>query len=259
MGTFLFNEIIFGPVQSRRLGTSLGINLLPLDSKLCNFNCLYCECGLSDDVRVEKGYIFSSQQIISELEKSLKSFQNSGKIIDTITFAGNGEPTLHPEFSSIIEDTVLLRNKWYPRTKIAVLSNATLIGRPDIREALKMVDYNILKLDSAFEETIRRINCPAQNFSIQKLFSDLKLFTDNLTIQTLFLRGNYNGFYFDNSSDSEVEELLKIYKELNPKLVMIYTIARETPIKSLEKIAVARLKEIAVHIENIGLPVQISA
>lgn len=259
MGTFLFNEIIFGPVQSRRLGTSLGINLLPLNSKLCNFNCLYCECGLSDDVRAEKGYVFDSQKIKSELEKSLKSFQNSGKTIDTITFAGNGEPTLHPEFSTIIEDTVSLRNLWYPHTKIAVLSNATLIGISEIQEALMKVDYNILKLDSAFEETIRRINCPSSNFSIHKLISDLKLFTENLTIQTLFLRGNQNGFYFDNSNDTEVEELVKVYDELRPKLVMIYTIARETPIKNLEKIDLKRLKEIATRVESLGLPVQISA
>jgi wyosine [tRNA(Phe)-imidazoG37] synthetase (radical SAM superfamily) len=259
MGTFLFNEIIFGPVQSRRLGVSLGINLLPLNSKLCNFNCLYCECGLNEDVRAEKGYLFSQQQINSELEKTLKSFRNEGKPIDTITFAGNGEPTLHPEFERIIDDTISLRDNYFPQAKIAVLSNATLIGMTSIKKALMKVDHNILKLDSAFEETIRKVNCPAANFSLKKLIDELKQFTHNLTLQTLFLKGNYNGFYFDNSSNSEVDELLKLYVELKPKLIMIYTIARETPISSLEKIDLSRLKEVAEKIENLGLTAQISA
>lgn len=259
MGTFLFNEIIFGPVQSRRLGVSLGINLLPLNSKLCNFNCLYCECGLSNNFDTEKGNLFSALQISTELEKTLRSFHDNGKPIDTITFAGNGEPTLHPEFSNIIDDTLRLRDKWFPQAKIAVLSNASLIGRQSVQKALMKVDFNILKLDSAFEETIKIVNCPTGNFSIQKLVADLKLFTENLTIQTLFLRGNYNGYNFDNSSKQEVDALLALYKELQPKLVMIYTFARETPVNSLEKIGQARLEEIAAQIKNLGLPVQISS
>lgn len=259
MSTFLFNKIIFGPVQSRRLGVSLGINLLPLNSKLCNFNCLYCECGLNDDVRTEKGFFYSCLEIIKELENTLGSFRNEGKVIDTITFAGNGEPTLHPEFSEIIDKTILFRDSLFPNAKIAVLSNATLIGRPSIHEALLKVDYNILKLDSANEETIKRINCPTGNFSLDKLINELKSFRDNLTIQTLFLRGNYNGFYFDNSSKEEIEGLLKLYNEIQPKLVMIYTIARETPINSLEKIELPKLNKIASQIEALGLPVQISA
>jgi len=259
MGTFLFNEIIFGPVQSRRLGISLGINLLPLNSKLCNFNCLYCECGLSNDFDTEKGNLFSAVQIITELEKTLRSFHDNGKPIDTITFAGNGEPTLHPEFSIIIDDTISLRDKWFPQAKIAVLSNATLIGKQSVQKALMKVDFNILKLDSAFEETIKIVNCPVGNFSIRKLVADLKLFTENLTIQTLFLRGNYNGSCFDNSSEHEVDGLLALYKELQPKLVMIYTFARETPVNSLEKIGQARLEEIAAKIKKLGLQVQISS
>jgi wyosine [tRNA(Phe)-imidazoG37] synthetase (radical SAM superfamily) len=259
MSTFLFNEIIFGPVKSRRLGNSLGINLLPLNSKLCNFNCLYCECGLNEDIRNERGQLFTGKQIIYELEKTLKSFINNGKSIDTITFAGNGEPTLHPEFPTIIDSTIDLRNKLYPQAKIAVLSNATLIGRPLIHEALLKTDLNILKLDSAIEDTIKRINCPNGNFSLNKLVTELKSFRENLTIQTLFLRGNYNGFYFDNTSEEELNELLKIYKELQPKLIMIYTIARDTPIESLQKIDTNQLNSIAGLIKKLGLPVQISS
>jgi wyosine [tRNA(Phe)-imidazoG37] synthetase (radical SAM superfamily) len=258
MPTFLFNEIIFGPVQSRRLGISLGINLLPLKSKLCNFNCIYCECGFNEKQVDDDRQILPAKLILGELEKTLKMFLSSGKKIDTITFAGNGEPTLHPEFADIIDDTIILRNKYFPKTGIAVLSNATLIGKPNIKLALLKVDHNILKIDSAFEKTIRGINCPAVNFSLDSLINDLKFFNQNLTLQTLFLKGNFNGFHFDNSSEAEVAGLLEIYSQLKPKLVMIYTISRETPVSSLEKVNLEKLNEIADSIEKLGIPVQVS-
>jgi wyosine [tRNA(Phe)-imidazoG37] synthetase (radical SAM superfamily) len=259
MATFLFNEIIFGPVQSRRLGESLGINLLPLNTKVCNFNCIYCECGFTERIRADDPHILPHEKIKEELEKTLISLLKTGKNIDTITFAGNGEPTLHPEFIEIIDDTILLRNKFFPKAGIAVLSNATLIGRQDIKQALQKIEFNILKIDSSFEETIKGINCPIGNFSLKNLISDLQNFNKNLTLQTLFLKGNYNGFYFDNSSEMEVEGLLNIYYKLNPKLVMIYTIARDTPVNTLEKISLHRLNEIAARIEKLGIPVQVSA
>jgi wyosine [tRNA(Phe)-imidazoG37] synthetase (radical SAM superfamily) len=258
MATFLFNEIIFGPVQSRRLGMSLGINLLPLKNKLCNFNCIYCECGFTDKIKDNDQQILSHKTILGALEKTLRSFLDSGKLIDTITFAGNGEPTLHPEFSEIIDDTISLRDLLFPNAGIAVLSNATLIGRQDIRESLQKIEYNILKIDSSFEETIKGINCPSGNFSLEKLIKDLLFFDKNLTLQTLFLKGTYNGFYFDNSSEREVEGLLNIYRELNPKLVMIYTIARDTPVNTVEKIDLGRLNKIASRVEELGIPVQVS-
>jgi wyosine [tRNA(Phe)-imidazoG37] synthetase (radical SAM superfamily) len=258
MATFLFNEIIFGPVKSRRLGVSLGINLLPLKNKLCNFNCIYCECGFTEKLRTEEQQTFSRKIIIEALKNTLGSYLDSGKTIDTITFAGNGEPTLHPEFKEIIEDTIILRDRLFPDTRIAVLSNATLIGRQDIKEALKQIDFNILKIDSSFEETIKGINCPAGNFSLEKLIKEFQSFDKNLTIQTLFLKGNFNGFYFDNSSEREVNGLINIYRRLNPKLIMIYTIARDTPVNSVEKVDMSRLNEIASKIEELGIPVQIS-
>jgi wyosine [tRNA(Phe)-imidazoG37] synthetase (radical SAM superfamily) len=257
MATFLFNEIIFGPVQSRRLGISLGINLLPLNNKLCNFNCIYCECGFTEKVGDNDQSIFPDEIIIEELKKTLYSFLDSGKRIDTITFAGNGEPTLHPNFAKIIDGTISLRDSLFPKAAIAVLSNASLIGRQDVKVALQKVDHNILKIDSSYEETIKGINCPSGNFSFGKLIPDYKFF-NNLTLQTLFLKGNFNGFYFDNSSELEVEGLLNIYRELNPKLVMVYTIARDTPVNTLEKIELSRLKEIASRIEGLGIPVQVS-
>ncbi len=258
MATFLFNDIIFGPVKSRRLGNSLGINLLPVDRKLCNYNCLYCECGFTEKLLENDHRMPTSQEIHSKLKHILSNYINSDTIIDTITFAGNGEPTLHPSFEDIIEDTLILRNELSPRSKIAVLSNASLIGLKEIKRALLKVDYNILKLDSANEETIRKINCPSGNFSIEKLTAELKDLEKNLTIQTLFIRGNYNGFYFDNTTEEEISGWLNILEKLQPKLVMIYTIDRDTPIKSLQKISLTELKEIAEKVEKLGIPVSVS-
>jgi len=259
MGTFLFNEIVFGPVKSRRLGVSLGINLLPLDSKLCNFSCIYCECGFTEKIlENESQKMPSAEDVHTKLENTLRAYKSSHKKIDTITFAGNGEPTLNPSFAEIVEDTVKLRNELMPETKIAVLSNASLIFRKDVKNALLKVDYNILKLDSSDEETIKKINCPAGNFSLSKLIEGLFDFKENLTIQTLFIKGNFNGFYFDNTSESEIEGWLLILKKVLPKLVMVYTIDRDTPVHSLEKVSRQKLDEIAVRVEQLGIPVTVS-
>lgn len=260
MTTFLFDKIIFGPVNSRRLGNSLGINLLPVSKKVCNFNCLYCECGLTNIDSTEKDTSLPSRKEIQiKLEKTLKEYSESGEIIDSITFAGNGEPTLHPSFPQIIDDTIALRNIYYPNTKIAVLSNATLIARNDIHIALQKIDCNILKLDSANEETIRKINCPAENFSLKLLIEQLRTFKSNLTIQTLFVKGEYNGYAFDNSSDEELKAWLQIIKELNPEQVQVYTIARDTPISTIEKISEKKLNAIASEVKKLGIDVTISS
>jgi wyosine [tRNA(Phe)-imidazoG37] synthetase (radical SAM superfamily) len=258
MATFLFNEIVFGPVQSRRLGISLGINLLPLDCKLCNFNCLYCECGFTDKLSENDQRIPTREEVYLKLKKTLSGYKSDGKKLDTITFAGNGEPTLHPSFAYIIEDSIALRDELLPAVKIAILSNGSFIGRDDIKKALLKVDYNILKLDSSNEETIRKINCPTGNFSIDKLIENLTELKDNLTIQTLFIKGNYSGFYFDNTTDIEVDGWLQILEKLRPKLVMVYTIDRDTPVKSLEKTSFAKLNEIAGRVEQLGIPVIVS-
>jgi wyosine [tRNA(Phe)-imidazoG37] synthetase (radical SAM superfamily) len=259
MATFLFNEIIFGPIKSRRLGISLGINLLPLESKLCNFNCLYCECGFTNKIiENEDRRMPSISEVHTELEKTLLSYKKSQKKIDTITFAGNGEPTLHPFFSEIIDDTIQLRNNVMPETKIAVLSNASLIFRKDVRNSLMKVDFNILKLDSSNEETIKKINCPTGNFSLPRLIEGLTSFKDNLTIQTLFIKGDFNGFYFDNTTETELEGWLLLLNTIRPKLVMVYTIDRDTPVQNLEKIPRPKLEEIAGMVEKLGIPVTVS-
>jgi len=259
MATFLFNEIIFGPVTSRRLGNSLGVNLLPIAKKVCNFNCLYCECGLTEVISGKNASLPGRKEVQTKLEETLKAFHEKKKGTDTITFAGNGEPTLHPFFAQIIDDTIELREKYCPATKIAVLSNATGIGKKDIHKALQKIDYNILKLDSANEETIRKINCPAGDFSLELLLKQLHRFKNNLTIQTLFVKGSFKGYSFDNSSDEELEGWLHVIKDLNPELVMVYTIARDTPIRTIQKISEQKLNAIATKVRDLGIPVTISS
>ena len=193
MSTFLFDRIIFGPVKSRRLGVSLGINLLPASRKVCNFNCIYCECGWTFDKSKEKGSLPKREEIYKALEKKLSEMKAKNKPPDVITFAGNGEPTLHPDFPAIVDDCIDLRNKYFPDTRIAVLSNSTTITIPSVREALLKVDQNILKLDSGFDLTVRIHNQPRVNVKVTELIANLKQFNGQLIIQTLFLRGSYNG------------------------------------------------------------------
>ena len=258
MGTFLFDEFIFGPVKSRRLGRSLGINLLPRKSKWCNFNCLYCECGLTPDpFPKDIAAIPSRKEVRIALELALADFRTKNERIDSITFAGNGEPTLHPDFPGIVEDTVSLRDKLFSDAEIAVLSNATLVGNHNIRIALKKVDLNILKLDSAVEETIRKINCPKGKFSITELINNLKWFENNLIIQTLFLKGTYNGYSFDNTAPAEIAQWMAVLKILNPKQVMIYSLDRNTPVEELQKIDANKLEEIALGVRNMGISAQV--
>jgi len=259
MATFLFGEIIFGPVNSRRLGKSLGINLLPVSAKYCNFNCIYCECGLT-----RKGYgrlrkeMPAAGEIVTSLEKVLNDFRENNKIIDTITFAGNGEPTLHPEFPEIVDSTILLRNKLYPDAKIAVLSNATMISKVSVHQALSKVDYNILKLDSVNEDTVRMVNCPSGNFNLSRIIEELRNF-NNLTIQSLFFRGEYKGRIVDNTTNQEIDSLLETVVTLKPEHVMIYTISRDTPVKNLSNIGIDELERIAEKFRNRGLKVSVSS
>ena len=258
MSTFLFDKIIFGPVFSRRLGASLGINLLPNNSKICNFNCIYCECGWTPDEEETDKKMHSKEEVKKFLELKLSDMQNSYEGLDVITFAGNGEPTLHPDFPQIIDDTIELRNKYFPDAGIAVLSNATMLDKPKIVEALKKVDQNILKLDSSNIETIRLINQPRIKLMIDALIDQLKQFNNNLTIQTLFCKGERDRIKFDNSSDKEVEAWLKLIKKIKPKEVMIYTFARSTPKENLEKVDPEKLNEIGEKVEAFGIPVRIS-
>jgi wyosine [tRNA(Phe)-imidazoG37] synthetase (radical SAM superfamily) len=258
MPVFLFNEIIFGPVKSRRLGVSLGINLLPLDYKFCNFDCIYCECGRTFKDKFTGKKFHDRYEVKKRLEEVLIKMKNENQPPDVITFAGNGEPTTHPDFANIIDDTIEIRNKYFPNSRIAVLSNATLIQQKSIFDALNKIDDNILKLDSAFDETIKLLNNPPKNFSVNKLVSNLKKFKGNLKIQTMFLTGTYKEKPADNTSNTEIEAWIKLLKEIKPQQVMIYTIDRDTPSEGLKKVTPAKLYEIAEKVKNEGFDVHVS-
>jgi wyosine [tRNA(Phe)-imidazoG37] synthetase (radical SAM superfamily) len=258
MPTFLFDKIIFGPVISRRLGISLGINLLPLNSKICSFDCIYCECGRNPKTGNSYNKLPTREEVKEKLREKLIRMQPGNRLPDVITFAGNGEPTLHPGFPGIIEDTLALRDLYAPRARIAVLSNATMLHRTGIFNALLRVDDNIQKLDSAFEETIRIMDCPRGSFNLTKVVRQLTAFKGKVIIQTMFIKGNYKGIIIDNTSEPEVNEWISLLKTIQPSLVMIYTIARDTPVETIEKISYSQLEKIAARVAAEGLKVQIS-
>lgn len=259
MGTFLFDDIIFGPVRSRRLGASLGVNLLPANAKWCSFNCIYCECGWTQRRTFDVNGYPSQHEIRNALETRLIRMMERNEPLDVITFAGNGEPTLHPEFPGIIDDTILLRNKFFPNVDIAVLSNSTMIHLKEVRDALLKIEQNILKLDSAIEETFILLNQPDRDFNFQKMVETLKFFKGKFILQTMFVNGSFKGHLFNNTSENELNAWVKIVEELAPLRVMIYTIARDTAAKNVEKIPLEKLNEIAGLIAKRGIPVQISA
>ncbi len=258
MSPFLFRDIIFGPVRSRRLGISLGVNLLPNDYKFCNFNCIYCECGWTDSKNINKSKLHLRENVKLQLQEKLQLMQKNNEPLDVITFAGNGEPTLHPEFDKIIDDTIEIRDKYFSEARIAVLSNATTIHKEKVFNALLEIDDNILKLDSALEKTVKLLNNPIGPFSLDSIINNLKKFKGNFILQTMFVRGKYNDIVIDNTTKKEVEAWLSLLPELNPRLIMIYTIARDTPVAGLEKISVSELNKIAEKAINMGYKVQVS-
>jgi len=258
MATFLFDEIIFGPVNSRRLGVSLGVNLLPTNSKFCNFNCIYCECGWTPGKGQMKSDFHSVETVIEHLETFLKDYKANNKTIDTITFAGNGEPTLHPKFEEMIDRTILLRDLYYPEAAISVLSNATMLQSEKVVRALKKVDNKILKLDSAVEETAMQMNQPLGKYSVAKIEEQFGQFNHQFILQTMFLKGEYNQKSIDNTTDQEVEAYLELLERIRPEKVMIYTIARDTPAESLEKISAEKMNEIADKIRVLNIELEVS-
>lgn len=235
----------------------MGINLMPNDRKVCTYDCIYCECGWTDNKGHKSGF-HSRREVREGLEERLQQMKDREEELDTITFAGNGEPTMHPRFDLIIQDTLAIRNRIFPDARVAVLSNASLIHKPKIFNALKRVDLNILKLDSVFEETVKNLNQPGPHFDLKRQVEHLVAFNGALIIQTLFLRAWYNGQSIDNTTHAEVEAWLKALQKINPRQVMIYTVARDTPIDGVERIEYGDLRRIADRVEALGIPVQIS-
>lgn len=253
--TILFHSTIFGPIHSRRLGVSLGVNLMPYDGKICSFDCIYCEAGYNAQGSGKSG-LPTREQVRADLEKKLGDMHSAGENLDVITFSGNGEPTLHPDFAAIIEDTLSLRDRFYPEAKVSVLTNSTRIFDPVVAEALKRVDNNILKVDSAIEPTMRLIDVPAsKEFTVERLVEGLKQFSGTGVIQTMLLRGEHNGRRVDNTTPEEVEALIKAYKEIAPREVMLYSIDRSTPEERLYKVEKEELEGIAERVRAAGINV----
>lgn len=257
MTTFLFDDIIFGPVKSRRLGASLGINLLPRSGKFCNFNCIYCECGWSSG-SVLKNRLPTREEIRNRLEEKLIQIKLNGTPLDRITFAGNGEPTLHPGFPGIIADTIRIRDRIFPAVKIAVLSNASNLDKPEVFEALGKIEMNILKLDSTSEQTVKLINQPPPGYRVEQVIEGMMRFHGRFILQTLFLKGEFGGIPVNNSEEKEVKSWLEFVKKVSPEMVMIYTIARGTPLQTVHKTEPEILDNIAGEVRKLGIPVQVS-
>ncbi|MRR18821.1 radical SAM protein [bacterium] len=259
MSTFLFDSIVFGPVRSRRLGVSLGINLLPVSRKVCSFNCIYCECGWTSGTGGGSSALPSRLEVYEALRKKLSEMKEQGKAPDVITYAGNGEPTLHPDFAAIIDDSVTLRNEYFPQARISVLSNGSTLRRRSVREALKRVDMNILKLDSAIPSTVKRLNQPHREADLVKFEQYVKDFGGRFIIQTLFVRGECNGEAVDNTTPEETDAWLEVIGRLQPQSVMIYTIDRDTPLgKSLKKVPLAELEALAGRVMAVGISTSVS-
>lgn len=259
MSTFLFDSIVFGPVRSRRLGVSLGINLLPVDRKVCSFDCIYCECGWTSCGAGPSVKLPSRTEVHDALRKKLSGMREQGTGPDVITYAGNGEPTLHPDFNGIIDDSIILRDEFFPSAKISVLSNGSTLHRKAIRDALRKVDMNILKLDSAFPETVMKLNQPRGKYNPEALARNVRDFDGRFIIQSLFVRGTYRGVTIDNATAAEVDAWLAAIGKLRPQSVMIYTIERDTPLgNDLKKVPVSRLKAIAAQVNALGIPASVS-
>lgn len=247
-----FDDIVFGPIFSRRLGSSLGVNILPSKGKLCNFDCVYCECGWNKDGVAQR--IFPSlEQIVAAFEEKMSFLALEGTVVDSITFSGNGEPTMHPDFPQIIDAVLRCRDRYFPEAKVSVLSNAFLAGRASVAQALKRVDNPILKIDASSDELIRQINRPVGHYSLDETIRALKAFEGNFILQTMFLRSPD----FDTAESGALRKWMDIVRELRPREIMVYTIDRETPDKSLEKYTVEEMAAFVQPLIDEGFNIQI--
>lgn len=258
MSTILFSSPIFGPVHSRRLGVSLGVNLLPADGKLCSFDCIYCECGLNGQHRPELK-MPSREAVRNALRAKLEDMKREGVLPDAITFSGNGEPTSHPDFEEIIDDTLALRDEYAPKSKVSVLTNATHIIKDNVFRALLRVDNALLKLDTVDEAYIHLVDRPTSRYDLSKLIERMKAFKGRCIIQTMFMKGEWENRSVDNTGDEYVVPWLAVLKDIAPRLVTIYTLDRETPGKKLLKAPRERLEEIAARVNALGIPTTVSS
>ncbi len=255
--TIIYPSPIFGPVHSRRLGVSLGINLLPEDGKCCTFDCIYCECGFNKQ-HPAHAKMPKADEVVAALEAKLKDMKANGPTPDVLTFAGNGEPTSHPHFPEIIDATIRLRDEYFPQAKVSVLSNSTFIMRPAVFEALKKVDNNILKLDTVDTDYINLVDRPVGHFNLEEIVEKLKAFEGQCIIQTMFMKGEFKGQDVDNTGDRYVLPWMDTVERIAPSSVMIYTIDRETPAHHLKKATHEELDRIAQLLQMRGIQTSVS-
>lgn len=253
----IFPTNIVGPIHSRRLGISLGVNLLPKDGKLCSFDCLYCECGWNKDHR--GGRFPEAEIIMQQLESKLQQMKAGDEKLDVITFAGNGEPTLHPDFPVVIDRTIQLRDLYYPEAKVSVLSNATRMTNPGVHAALLKVDNNILKIDGAFDATIHQIDQPADShYSVRQIVEGMKSFSGQLIVQTMFVRGEHDGKIVDNTTPAEVAAWCDLMREIRPHQIMVYSLDRPTPAPNLMKVSREEMTQYVAPLVDEGFNVSIA-
>lgn len=260
----LREETVFGPIHSRRLGNSLGINLLPEKGKICNFDCIYCECGWNRDGRNDTK-LPSAEKVRHDLCNKLQDLYADNIPVDSITFSGDGEPTLNPEFPQIIDDTLALRDRYYPQAKVSVLSNATRVHIPEVFAALRKVDNPIMKIDAPTNELIAKINNPAPGYDVNRVIEALKHFNGDFILQWCLLRSKANPAAdnlslapdFDSTDPAVVIPMLDIIRLLHPREVMAYTIDRPTPAQNLTKVSPDEMRSILQPVIDLGIPVQI--
>ena len=245
-------EIVFGPIHSRRLGSSLGINVLPEKGKLCNFDCIYCECGWNCDGRGDT-HLPSAIDLFNALEVKLSACAQVGIGIDSITFSGDGEPTLNPDFPEMVDITLELRDRYFPAARVSVLSNATMVHKDAVFNALRKVDNPILKIDAPTTELARLINRPAPGYRVEDIVEALKRFEGDFVLQTMFLRSDS----FDSSTPEVLQGWMEIVRTLRPREVMVYTIDRETPQAGLMKFTVEEMRELLAPLAEEGFNLQI--
>lgn len=255
----MYTDTIFGPIHSRRLGSSLGVNLMPRDGKVCTFDCLYCEAGYNAQGPGKSG-LPARAEVARLLEDKLAALQAEGAPVDAITFSGNGEPTLHPDFAGVIDDTLALRDRYYPQASVSVLSNSTMLDRPEVVAALRRVDNAIMKLDSVNDDTIRALDRPTRpGFTADSVIAQLADMGSGAVVQTMITRGSHEGRVVDNSTPEEVDGLIEAYRRIGPGRIMLYTVDRPTPERSLQRVPRAELDAIASRITSeTGIAVEVA-
>ena len=258
MSTIIYDSPVFGPIHSRRLGISLGINLLPKGGKVCSFDCIYCECGLNRERRT-KNPLPTTDEVVDGLKEKLQTLRQEGIVPDVLTFAGNGEPTLHPCFPEIVDRVREVRDSLCPSAKMSILSNATQIRRPEIREALLHFDNNILKLDTVSPLYINNVDRPQGHYDVEEQIACLALLQGHCIIQTMLMKGEYKGFDLNNTTEEYVLPYLEALRRIKPRAVMLYTLDRETPVGGLEKAEPEAMESIARRIRELGIEVSVSS